>query len=627
MSENLNTHPGALPERSENPQNGQKKGKSLPKRVVAVIAMGAAAVLLICGYFFVLRPMLTEQEVETHPIDRIWEDEVVMGDNSLLLIPHYYTDDVQEIAVHNPGNAPSYVDWGFFYNEKEDAQRGLDADQFYMTDYTYASFEKETLSHIITAAGYVICSTRLEDHCTDFAKYGLDTQTGDYSDRVYYTLTLRDGTKHTVLVGSKTPTGSSYYVRSLDESVDLSTGEKTVRDSVYILSSVFFKDTIMSTPMALATPYLGYPVDDTKPLELFALYINEKKYYYPNEEGGEDVWQPAIYARALKKSGKDPFSIFTGTSLYSMQIPAGYYSSYQMERTITVFGDFQGESILEMAKDRIDEDGTLTAEDFDEETLKKYSLDQPYYQLAYVSSAEDISLPSVVYFSKLQENSYYYAYSLNFNSICKVDKNTVYFLNWDVDSFVSNYLSFTNIENIQSMNFKGSYYDLGVEQDYRKGNVDVDLNYRLDGKGQELIVTETNTGKTVDTTIFRKVYESFLQTGIRKAMTEQEIEETMKKDPYFTLTLVTKETVVYKTDEKGNATTEVDYIRPSVMRILRYYEISEGRSLVTTEDIDQNGRSLGENGSFYAMSATAYKLMAHAVDLYHGVPIDKTLHG
>lgn len=621
MNENLQTNPGNLPG-----QPGQKR-KTLNRKVIAVAVMGAAAVLLICGYFFILRPMLAEQDVETLTVNAIWEDEVLTGDNSLLLFPHYVTDDVQEIAIHNPGNDPAYADWGVFYNKDADDNRGLEAGKFYLTGYTYASFENETLSQMITAAGYVICSARLEDHCTDFSKYGLDTQTGDYSDRVSYTLTLRDGTRHTVLVGSKTPTGSGYYVRSLDESVDLSTGEKKTRDSVYILASVFFKDTILSSPTAIATPYLGYPADETNPLELFALYINEDRYYYPEEDGGEAVWQPAFCAKALKKTGKDPFSIFTGTSAYETVIPSGYYSSYQMERIISVFSDFQGDSIMEMARDRIAGDGTLTVEDFSEETLKKYFLDKPYYQLAYVSSAGDLNLPNVVYFSKLQENSYYYAYSLNFNVICKVDKNTVYFLGWDLDSFVSSNVTFTGIENIQSFSFKGSYYDLGVEQDYRKGNVDVDLSYRLDGKGADLVVTETGSGKVMDTAIFRKMYEGFLQTSIRKALTDDEIKKAMENDPYLTITLVTKETVVYKTDENGSATTETDYIRPSVMRVIRYYEVSEGRSLVTTEDIDENGKSLGENGSFYGMTASAYKLMASAVDLFHGVAVDHTITG
>lgn len=621
MNENTNTKTGNLPE------NPQGKGKRMSGRLRAVIAMGGVAVILICGYFFLLRPLLSEKDVETHPVQAIWADEVISGDNTLLLIPHYYTDDVQEIAIHNPNNAKGYEDWGVFYNKDANESLGLDANTFYLTDYTYASFENETLSQMITAAGYVICSTRLEDHCTDFSKYGLDTQTGDYSDRISYTLTLRDGTKHTVVVGSKTPTGSSYYVRCLDESEDLSTGEIKVRDSVYILASVFFQSTILSSPTAIAMPYLGYPVDQTNPLELFALYVNEEKYYYPSEEGGEALWQPAIYARALKKVGSDPFSIFTGTSAYSMQIPKGYYSSYQMERIISALGDFQGDSILEMGKDRVEEDGALSAEDFDEETLKKYGLDQPYYQLAYVSSAGDLSLPNVVYFSKLQENSYYYAYSLNFNSICKVDKDTVYFLSWDLDSFVSTAITYTNIENIQSLSFKGSYFDLGVEQDYRKGKTDVDLSYRLDGKGQDLIVTETGTGTVVNTSYFRKLYESFLLTSIRKALTDEEIEQAMKGEPFLTITIVTKETVVYKTDENGNTTTEADYIRPSVMRILRYYEVSEGRSLVTTEDIDEKGRSMGEQGTFYGMTASAYKLMANALDIFHGLEIDKTLHG
>lgn len=585
-----------------------------------LIGLLSAVVVGLCVYFFVL-PLFQEDDVEIKSVETIWQDEVVMGSNSLLLYPHYSTDQIQSIAIHNPNNEADCVDWGFFYNEKEDKKLELAADQFYLTGYTYAPFDEELLSQMITTTGFVICSSRMEDHCADYSRYGLDYT--DLSEKVYFTLTTRDGIEHTVLIGSKTPTGSGYYVRSLDESVDLATGEKRARDSVYILSSVYFQTTVLSTPMAMVTPYLGMPINTANPLDSFALFVNEEKYYYPDKEGEEDIWQPAIHMEALNADKKDPFSIFTGVSLYKSKVPKGYYSSTEMEGIISAFEEFLGESVVAMEHDAVDENGEITTQPLDDEIMKKYGLDNPYYQLFYSSGG----IHNVIYFSKLQENSYYYAYCLNFNMICKVNAGTAYFLSWDLESYVSSHIFITSIANIQSIGLKGSYFDLGVEQDFRGGRMDVDINFRLDGRGTDLIVTDTVSGKVVDTANTRQFYGTLMQADIREQMDEEEIAKAKLSDPILTITVVTKETVVYKTDESGKATTDVDFIRPSVTRIFRYYECSEGRSLITTEDIDQNGKSLGERGDFYGMSAAAQKLMSDALDLLNGVAIDNSLHG
>lgn len=601
----------------------KRKGFSHGQRDL-IIGLTVVFGVLLLAYFLIIRPLLVDDnDVITQKVELIWSDEVASGSSSLLLYPNVTRDQMKEVAVHNPKNDTNYVDWGFYYNETDNDELGLDADAFYLTNFEYAAFDETQLSYFVTAAGYVICSARIEDHCTDFSRYGLDCDLNDLSEETYYTLTLRDGSQHIVLIGDRTPSGSGYYVRSLDESTNLQTGETMVRDSVYVLSDVYFSNTILATPMAMVTPYLGYPANSAEALQVFAYWVNEEKYYYVPEGETETAWNAAFVAVPINTDVTDPFSVFAGLAVYSTVTPKGYYSSSEMAKLGELFADFEGDSVVELGIPMTDEDGEYIG--FPAETLEKYYLDDEnvQYQLLYKTSG----IENIIRFSKLQEDGSYYAYSLVFNVICKISSSNVAFLEWDVDSFIMAHSFFLSIENCQSFSVSGSYFDLGVEQPYRDGLMNVDCVFRMEGSGSALVVTERATGKKVDVSSFRKLYTIMLQLDIRKEMEESEIESAMQQDPMATVTVVTRETYTYKTDDDGNKTDEITGIRPSVTRIFRFYKVSGGRCLITIEDIDETGKSLGENGSFYGMTSTVQKLLASTLDLMNDVAIDTSIRG
>lgn len=605
-------------------QTGPKKKGFWYNQRDLIIGLAVVFGVLLLAYFFIIRPLLKDDaQVTTKKTELIWSDEVASGNSAILLFPNVTRDQIKEIAVHNPKNDENYVDWGCFYNETEDDELGLEAGVFYLTDFEYAALDDNQLSYFVTAAGFAICSARIEDHCTDFSRYGLDCDLSDLSGETYYTLTLRDGSQHTVLIGDRTPSGSGYYVRSLDESTNLKTEEKMVRDSVYVLSDVYFSNTILATPMAMVTPYLGYPANSAEALQAFAYWVNEEKYYYVPDGQTEEAWNAAFVAVPLSSDSTDPFSVFSGMAAYSTLTPKGYYGSSEMTNLGSLFSDFQGDSVVELGIVMTDEEGEYIG--FPKETLAKYDLDDENvrYQLLYKANG----IENVIRFSKLQEDGTYYAYSLVFNVICKISASNVAFLEWDVDSFIMPQAFSLTMDNCQSFSVKGSYFDLGVEQPYRDGLMNVDCVFRMEGSGSALVVTERATGKKVNIPYFRKLYTVMLQVDIRKEMDEDEIREAMKKDPMATVSIVTRESYFYKTDKDGKKTDEIAGIRPSVSRVFRFYEVTGGRCLITIEDIDEKGNSLGENGNFYVMSSTVQKLLSSTLDLMNDVPIDTSIRG
>lgn len=616
-------------ERKKNFLSGQKG---------LIIGLAVSFAVLLLGYFFIIRPLLKDDKRPAgSTTSLIWEDERLVSGNQLLLYPAIAENNINTIKIHNPDNDPRYVDWGFFYNKDEDESKNLDADSYYLTGYEYAAFKKESFSYTAMAIGTVYCSARIEDHCTDFSAYGLDYT--DINEKKYVVITTRDGVSHTIVFGDKLPSGSGYYVRSIDENDMLdpetskSTGERKVRDSVYILTDVYTSNTLLSTPMNLTTPVLGFPANTNSRLQAFALWIDEDKYYTDKldengnvvkDENGNPVktLSPAIYARPTDVSSKNPFAVFGGMSVYDIVRPSGYYSSSSLEDLIDLFEDFQGSSVVEMAKEMTDSNGE-SYYGFEKELLKKYGLDDPYYMLLYRSN----SIDNYVYFSRLIDGEYYYAYSLTFNVICKVDISKAYFLSWDLKKFISSSVFYLQIGNCKSIEITGNYFDLGVDNDSRKGEQNVNLKFRLDGSGKTLKVIEVNSGRSIDVKNFRQFYRILADVALREQVDDALAKEAMKQDPIATVRVVTAESIVYKKDSSGNDTDEIDFTRPSVTKVFRFYKLTNGRVLLTIEDIDENGKSSGETGSFYLVTGSVHKMLGAALDVYNGIDVDNITRG
>lgn len=610
------------------------KSSALRRGVIAVIALAVIFALLLIGYFAFLRPYLKRNEdTESAPVEMIWSQEVASIDNRMLIYEHIGRDAISKIEIHNPDNAKygeQYVDWGFYRYQGEDSdETGLVNGAFYLIDYEYAPYDETSFASLISAAGYTLAASRVEDHCTDFSKYGLDYETPEEATSL--TITATDGRSYTYYIGDQLPSGTGHYVRCINTDTLLSTGEEMPRDSVYVLPSTYLNMSVLLTPQKLVDPYLTLPVDTstgTAIFDEFAIWRNEEKYHSPKlDENGEQVydengnpvsqWSPMIHMRPIKDK-KDPFALFSGMSVYYAVVPNGYFASTTFEDLTPQFSEFKGDEVVELGQKTVDENGEEMIV-FSDEVFEKYGLDNSQYVLEYKYSGQT----SRVYFSAKQEDGTYYAYSERFNVIAKVSEETVYFLNWTPETYIQRQVVYLKIADCDTLSIEGSYYDLGVTNPDRKGEVKVNETFKLTDIGSDLVVTDAD-GNTIDTENFRQLFMMVIRGNIRNEVSQEDIEEAMKQEPMAKLTIKTRRSTVYKTDSSGNATTKVDYVLESVSKVYRYYKLTNGRVLCTIESIDADGNSLGESGSFYMLTSRLEGMLSATMDVKEGIAIDYT---
>lgn len=599
-----------------------KKSSSLNKSVRLIIILTAVFAVLLASYFILKAIFAKDEEVTAVTYDPIWASEVASVDGRVMMYPHYQRDAINKITVHNPKNAKygeQYVDWGFYrYNGPEKNDLNLIVGDFYLQNYEYAPFDSQKLANMVVAAGYTLTMARVEDHCSDYSRYGLDYATP--ADAISLTMETTDGKTICYYIGDKTPSGGGYYVRVVGQDTLLSTGEVVERDSVYTMLPTNLEAAVLASPTDLVTPTLSLPFNSqsTELLQSYRVWINDPKYIIEGtDEAGNPTYKlkPAIYLKPIEEL-KDPFAQFSGLGIYYAESHPGYYTSQNFEALTNVFTDFAGEKVLELATELVDSEGEKYY-GFTDEIRKKYHLDSPQYTLCY--RYQDID--NYVYFSPLQEESYYYAYSLTFNTICKVTMEQAYFLQWDEQSYLQTQVVFLGIDTCDMLKISGKYYDLGVIDPDRKGWQSVEETFQLTGTAKDLAIV-TADGKKMNTEEFRDFYSIMLNLVSHGAVSDADGKEAMKNEPMCTLSVTTRKKIMYKTNEAGQPTSEVDYVLDSVTKTYRFYKHTDGRVFCTIEQIDAEGKSSGESGSFYVLTSRIEQLLAGAANLQDGKPVD-----
>jgi len=598
------------------------------KRLIVIIAVAALAALLIIVYFAAIRPLLNKDDSnKSEGISLIWEDEVNYLNTSFLMFEHIDREHLDSIAIHNPGNAKlygeKYVDWGFFrYHTSEENVKPGEADsagyvdgEFYLTGYEYAPYDNTKIAYLINSTGMTICSARIEDHCTDYSKYGLAFE--DENDIMYFTITKTDGTSYKVYVGNMLPSGNGYYARVAGSDTLRSTGLEQERDSVYLFSNSYIGVSLMTYPPFMADPYITYPLDLNTNSKLDMFYLID---YYNDF---------TFSVLPVKSARNDPFSPFSGSCLYYTVDPEGYYASTAFEDMVVSLQEFKGSAVLELGSPVtvIDEE---TGEEVIEygltqQQLEKYGLDSEHYR--YDLYFVHLGIPNDVIFSDLRTdasgNRYYYAYSFTFNSLLYVSYETAPFLRWDRSVFINTAPVGLSIYNCDTYSIKGSYVDLGVEFPDRKGVQTVDETFRVSGNSNTVTVKRMKTGEAIDRYNFSRLYLQTLYLNMREELPSEERDRILAEvSPACEITISTRASIVYKTDSAGNETNEVDYTLPSVTRVYRFYPFSSGRMLMTVESIDEKGVSGGEKGSYYVMAAKIDQLLSSAISVANGIAIE-----
>ena len=443
----------------------------LKKQRKLIIIIAAAAVVLLVLYFAVLSPML-QVDAEEAEIPNLLPGEVLGTNNRILMMEHIEKADMQSIEVHNEHGSYTMV-------------RG-DDDQFYLEGNEGAPYSLTALSSLVVSSGYTLSMTRVMEDCEDMSVYGL----ADSDNPAWYKLTKVDGNYHIVYIGDMIPTGAGYYCRYGD------------RKAVYVLEGSLAA-TLLADVKDLITPILSVPVSSTQ-------YFTTKDFYIV-KNGEVFVWITYLDDDEQKEQAQ------TGYGVYKMLAPTDYTpSSTNYDAVLQKFAMFTGERVVEMGN---------TSDVMDEETLLKYGIDMqnPAYMVHYTYSGVE----SEIYFSELQEGDFYYAYSLTFNLIAVVPRETANFLEWDIIKFVDRPVFQRNINDVSKIEVITK---------------DVHEVFHLDGEGQTIQITPESTGKVFDADQlqnFRQFYKVLLSIEM-----EDYTENRSTDDLFLTLIVTTDAGVV-----------------------------------------------------------------------------------
>ena len=362
----------------------------------------------------------------------------------------------------------------------------------------------------------------------------------------------------------------------------------------------------MAHPASIVTPRLSYPTQTG--FSVFALLSNSSDLN--------------IIFEKTKMTTSD--AVFGGVSAYKSTNMEGFYSSSRFETRISRFKELMGDEVLEYATElrtEVDED---TGKEysyyyFSDEILAKYGLDPAtveymmFYTVQY-EDAEEEPVQSEVYFSKKQPDGFYYAYSLNFNTICRVDDSVVDFLEWNTIDFLDSYIYRLSIAYCERLTVDGTLNGEPFREVFCGEN---------DAQGILRKVFSEGKGEYVELESYRSLFQEIYSTAMRgNAPEDLDIDALKEQGPYLTLSIDTTDVTIYKKDSNGNDTSIIDRVLPGITRTLRFYRYSNGRALVTIETIDENGESSGENGAFYVTIPRLDKLVSDAYNVNEGLPVD-----
>lgn len=492
----------------------------IKKQQKKIIIFAVTALALILVYFLVVTPIIkkatTPPEAE---IPNLLEGEVLGSQNRILLMEHVEKADIQEIEVHN--NTGVYA----LYKDA--------TDNFVVRDNEGAPINPYALSSLVVSTGYTLSMTRVAEDAEDLSEYGL----AESDNPAWYKLTKTDGIEHIVYVGDPIPTGAGYYCKYID------------RNAVYILDSTI-GTTVLADIRSLITPILSYPVSSTQ-------YYTTKDFWI--KRNGEMF----VHIDYLTEEERAQFAA-AENRVYIMKHPTSYEpSSTNYDTILQTFAEFVGLRTLEIGN---------TKDIMDAETLLKYGIDvnQPAYEVHYNFSGID----NFIFFSELNENGTYYAYSLLFNLIAEVDAATVAFLNWDIIRFVDRPIFQRNINDIALIEIESP---------------EVNETFTLEGEGQEIIITPMSTGVKFDADgvqNFRQFYKVMLSLQL-----EDYTENRSTDDLMATMRITT------------DAGVKVEY---------KFYPYSTRRAYFTI-----NG-----SGEFYLLRDMVEKMLSDCAKAVQLIPID-----
>lgn len=602
-----------------------KKTKSgiFSKQKNTMIALGLIFAVLLGAYIFIIRPLMKDDgEVTSNPISLIWQNEV-QSSSGIMMFKHVSREDLSRVSVHNPSllskNGSKYVDWSI-YRATEDKKVGgyeIEKNALYLEGYEYAPLEDNDANSVIAAiindAGFPLALSRVIDHAEDLSIYGLDFANDD--EATYCEITTLEGKTYKFYVGDKIPSGNAYYVRLAGKDVCLDKnskfyGQEIENDSVYIYNC----SSILVSPTDAVSPILTYPLNSS----LLAYFDRFSITEYTQNDDEAGVVKIDFRSAMTKDYLTKPLSSFAQEAIYYSKTPAGYHSSSAFEGLFESFtSGLRGSKVLELARlmDKVDEETGKAYQSFGftDEVLNKYFGGNTEYMLSFTWNG----INNTLLVSRPTENGTRYVYSLVYNTICEVNRDTLAFLEWKQSVYINNDFFRVNITNCSKFEVKGKYLELTNGGKYVENNVDASFDLKLTDNDNVTVssddFSENGTmSESQRTENFRTLYQILLFTSLSEKVDSDTVSEIIKGEAYAEIRITTRDHTKNITDPDSENGEQIEITVSGMTKIYRFYRLSSGRTLMTTQNEYKDGKTDPETGDFYLTNSRVEMLLISA---------------
>ena len=440
-----------------------------------ILILGILFVVLLIGYFAVIRPLTRTEENLDVELDLL-EGEVPITSR---LTNFYIFQPVDRTSIQSIDVTNEYGG----YRVYRDA-----SDNFQLEGCPGLSFDPEIFSSLVVSAGTPTTMMRVAQDLTDeeFAEYGLD------HPQASWTLTDTSGQTYTMYVGDELLTEGGYYVKY------------EPRNAVYIVSSSL-GDTILQPAFHLLSPLLtaGLSTNTIYFVDEFTVYKGDDLFVHVVRIPEDQMVNPESIVE-LKLTWPRPENTANG-EVYQINDDLYFNILYN-------FMALEGEEVVAFLPE--------------EEELPQYGLDDPAYSITYNFMQDGQKYEFYIFVSEQQPDGTYYAVSnlYQFTTVVKVAGDKLDWLEKDEFSWIFASPFFENIVNVSRITLKGE----GVDVDYR-------LKHGMtEEETPTLEVTEVNSGVVIpneEVNNFRQYYKELLNiTNQQYAALSEEDREALIAD-------------------------------------------------------------------------------------------------
>lgn len=452
------------------------------KQKILIIVLTVVFALLVASYFVIVKPIVdrVEPEESTEPVETDAPGEVVGFNDRILIFEHTEKANIRSIEVHN-----SYGTYTFYRDED---------DNFQIKGFEGTVYDQELMSSLVVSAGYTLSMAKVKNPVS-MEEYGLvkvTNEDGSVWEPAWYTLTTKEGVKHTVYIGYPLVTEGGYYAKYAG------------RDEVYVLNTDLAK-TILAPIEDMVTPMATYPMSMNSYFMVDNFVLME----------GDEVRIAIGYNSEEERAGE------YSNEVYRMLDPEGY--SVSSTGYDTVLQTFYSTEPLRCVKLGITD-----------ESLAAYNLENPAYSIYFEYPDETYgTIENLIMISARNESGNYYVASALFNQIVEVSGTDWDFLTWDFIDWVDAPIFQRNINYIQEIRIESPSFS---------------ETFLLEGDGQDLVVTQKSNGRKPDVANFRQFYKTLLTASIEGdvPMTEEEMAALAADESkcQLTMTIVTDSTTL-----------------------------------------------------------------------------------